>query len=319
MNMHIWQSDRSQQPAWSVPDEAPARLHPPRVPTSRNADFPWRKRLMDARAVALQLATAALLLSSLLSSTAAAVDPAKQPIYSNTPGGLLCGTDSVHPDFPPNPCAVPAGQRLIIEHVSGYTFLPTSITTTVAVSLVITDPQLGLNDAAFHTFVATKTATSGGTDVFSFSTPFRMMLHPGATFYFSWSMDPHRAFLSRSARQHLVAWPRESAQGAKMGTTEDLARFIAETQYDDLPAEVVAAAKIGILDGVANLLAGSTQPVAQIASAYTRELGGTPVASVIGHSFKTNPLNAALPMGSPVTAWTSSCRASPPPTAPYPS
>ena len=48
-----------------------------------------------------------------------------------------------------------------------------------------------------------------------------------------------------------------------MGTTEDLARFIAETQYDDLPAEVVAAAKIGILDGVANLLAGSTQPVAQ--------------------------------------------------------
>jgi len=47
-----------------------------------------------------------------------------------------------------------------------------------------------------------------------------------------------------------------------MGTTEDLARFIAETHYDDLPAAVVAAAKIGILDGVANLLAGSTQPVA---------------------------------------------------------
>jgi len=74
-----------------------------------------------------------------------------------------------------------------------------------------------------------------------------------------------------------------------MGTTEDLARFIAETHYDDLPAEVVAAAKIGILDGVANLLAGSTQPVAQIVSAYTLELGGTPVSSVIGHGFKTNP------------------------------
>ena len=58
-----------------------------------------------------------------------------------------------------------------------------------------------------------------------------------------------------------------------MGTTEDLARFIAETQYDDLPAAVVAAAKIGILDGVANLLAGSTQPVAQMVSAYTLELG----------------------------------------------
>ena len=53
-----------------------------------------------------------------------------------------------------------------------------------------------------------------------------------------------------------------------MGTTADLARFIAETQYDDLPAAVVAAAKIGILDGIANLLAGSTQPVAQLVSAY---------------------------------------------------
>ena len=52
-----------------------------------------------------------------------------------------------------------------------------------------------------------------------------------------------------------------------MGTTEDLARFIAETQYDALPAAVVAAAKIGILDGVANLLAGSAQPVAQLVSA----------------------------------------------------
>jgi len=82
-----------------------------------------------------------------------------------------------------------------------------------------------------------------------------------------------------------------------MGTTEALARFIAETQYDDLPAAVVAAAKIGILDGVANLLAGSTQPVAQIVSAYTLELGGTPVSSVIGHGFKTNPLNAAFANG----------------------
>jgi MmgE/PrpD N-terminal domain len=82
-----------------------------------------------------------------------------------------------------------------------------------------------------------------------------------------------------------------------MGATEALARFIAETQYDDLPAEVVAAAKIGIFDGVANLLAGSTQPVAQLVSAYTLELGGTPVSSVIGRGFKTDPLNAAFANG----------------------
>src|SRR4029453_11363639 len=110
-------------------------------------------------------------------------------------------------------------------------------------------------------------------------------------------MESHRAFLSVSARHSVVAWPRESTRGEKMGTTEDLARFIAETQYDDLPAEVVEAAKIGILDGVANLLAGSTQPVAQIVSAYTLELGGTPVSSVIGPGFKTHPLNAAFANG----------------------
>src|SRR4029450_6390236 len=110
-------------------------------------------------------------------------------------------------------------------------------------------------------------------------------------------MESHRAFLSVSARHSWVAWPRSSARGETMGTTEDLARFIGEPQDDDLPAAVVAAAKIGILDGVANLLAGSTQPVAPLVSAYTLELGGTPVSSVIGHGFKTNPLNAAFANG----------------------
>ena len=136
--------------------------------------------MMNARAVAL---ITAVLLSV---STAHAIEPEKQRIYSNIESTGLCGTDPQSPiDFPASPCTVPTGQRLIIEHVSGYAFLPTSTDTTVAVSLVITDAALGLSDAAFHTFVATKTNTSGGTDVFSFSIPFRMMLHSGATFHFS--------------------------------------------------------------------------------------------------------------------------------------
>jgi hypothetical protein len=135
---------------------------------------------MNARAVAL--ITPILLSLLLLASTAAALDPEKRPIYSNTPGNLLCGTHS--PPFSPSPCTVPAGQRLIIEHVSGYVFLPPSTDTATALQIVVTDPGLGLNGAAFHNFVATK--TSGGvSDTFSFSTPFRMMLNSGATFYFS--------------------------------------------------------------------------------------------------------------------------------------
>ena len=181
MTTRLWQADHSQQPPWAGSDDSQAHIHPPRVPKRRKPSSPWRRRLMHARAVARQLTMAALVSSSLLSSTAAALAPAKQPIYANAPSSLLCGTDAVHPDVPPTPCTVPAGQRLIIEHVSGYTFLPISTTTTVGVSLVITDPQLGRN-AAFHTFVATQTATAGGTEVLSFSTPLRLMWHSGATF-----------------------------------------------------------------------------------------------------------------------------------------
>lgn len=140
---------------------------------------------------ALRMITAALVSLAFLASPAVAIDPEKQPIYSNTPGGLLCGTQSQRlpqPPLPASPCTVPPGQRLIIDHVSGYSFQDVDPTkTTLAVSIVVTDAALGLNGGAFHTFVATKTsaAVNNLTDVFSFSTPFKMMLHPGATFYFS--------------------------------------------------------------------------------------------------------------------------------------
>ena len=49
-------------------------------------------------------------------SAARAVEPEKQPIYANIVNGLLCGTSTT------NQCKVPAGQRLIIEYVSGFVF-----------------------------------------------------------------------------------------------------------------------------------------------------------------------------------------------------
>jgi hypothetical protein len=141
---------------------------------------------MKAGAIVMRLAAATLLCSPVLSSTAAAVEPEKQPIYSNTPGGLMCGIRSMIP-LPTDPirCTVPAGQRLIIEYVSGYAFRFASTDTTFDVALVVSAPSLGLNDGAFHNFVATKTETSGGTDVFTFSTPFRLMLPAKSTFYFT--------------------------------------------------------------------------------------------------------------------------------------
>jgi hypothetical protein len=88
---------------------------------------------MNARGVTQ---IAAILLSlSLPSSTAAALDPEKQPIYSNTANNSLCGTHDGA--FHPSPCTVPSAQRLIIEHVSGYVFLPPSTNTTIGVKFGI--------------------------------------------------------------------------------------------------------------------------------------------------------------------------------------
>ena len=121
----------------------------------------------------------ALLPASLAMATAAAaVEPEKQPFYSNVPGGLMCGTSS------DNACKVPAGQRLIIEYVSGYVFLPPSASQFTSVNIVIKDPQLGLNGAAFHIFPAIKVNTTASNDVFAFSAPLKLMLHPNAIYYF---------------------------------------------------------------------------------------------------------------------------------------
>ena len=133
---------------------------------------------MNDRRIMQQMAMLVLVLGYFW-STAAAVEPEKQPIFSTTIGGLMCGTASS------NQCTVPAGKRLIIEHVSGYAFLSPSAKTTISVSMAIKDTQLGLNGNSFHTFIATKTNATGITDVYVFSTPLKMMLHPAATFYFS--------------------------------------------------------------------------------------------------------------------------------------
>ncbi|MGE3541578.1 MAG: MmgE/PrpD family protein [Candidatus Tectimicrobiota bacterium] len=82
-----------------------------------------------------------------------------------------------------------------------------------------------------------------------------------------------------------------------MSATRTLAQFIADTRYEQLPAPVVAAAKIAILDGVANMLGGSTQDVASIIGQYVKTLGGTPDATVIGWGFKTNAPSAAFANG----------------------
>ncbi len=82
-----------------------------------------------------------------------------------------------------------------------------------------------------------------------------------------------------------------------MSATRTLARFIANTEYDSLPVSVVEAAKTAILDGVANMAAGSVQELADIIGRYVRDSGGSPQASVVGWGYKTNPPSAAFANG----------------------
>ena len=100
-----------------------------------------------------------------------------------------------------------------------------------------------------------------------------------------------------------------------MSATQTLARFIAGTDYDSLPPPVVEAAKIAILDGVANMAAGSVQELADIIGRYVRDSGGTPQASVVGWGYKTNLRGRPSPTGSSAIAWTTRFKGSRPLTA----
>ena len=106
-------------------------------------------------------------------------DEAFEPIYSNIENGLLKGTSSS------NQATIPQGYRLIIEYVSGFIFRPPSSALNYVTTMAVTDPALGLNGAGFHIFPAIKVNSTPQEDVFAFSAPLKMMLHPGASFYFS--------------------------------------------------------------------------------------------------------------------------------------
>ena len=82
-----------------------------------------------------------------------------------------------------------------------------------------------------------------------------------------------------------------------MNETQTLAQFIADTQYETLPPPVVVAAKIAILDGVANMVAGSVQELSDIIGRYVRDSGGTAQSSVVGWGYRTNPPAAAFANG----------------------
>jgi 2-methylcitrate dehydratase PrpD len=65
-----------------------------------------------------------------------------------------------------------------------------------------------------------------------------------------------------------------------MNETRALARFVAETRFDDLPRGLVDNCKITVLDAIGAGFVGAVQPWRQRIVSVVRALGGAPEASV---------------------------------------
>jgi 2-methylcitrate dehydratase PrpD len=79
--------------------------------------------------------------------------------------------------------------------------------------------------------------------------------------------------------------------------TETLARFVIETRASDLPEETLDAARDALLDTVGVALAGTREPVGELAARWVRELGAKPQATCWGTDLATSPAEAAFANG----------------------
>ena len=87
-----------------------------------------------------------------------------------------------------------------------------------------------------------------------------------------------------------------------MTISQDLARFIVNTEYEDLPSEVVAASKRFLIDTLGLGIGGATTAQGQAMLAVLRETGGAEVATVIGSSVRVSRPQAALGNGAFIRA-----------------
>ena len=82
-----------------------------------------------------------------------------------------------------------------------------------------------------------------------------------------------------------------------MNTTERIAQFVVSLELDDVPGQAREIAKGGIVDALGAAIAGTQTEAAKIVTRWTRALGGTPTAGVIGGGFKASPATAARANG----------------------
>ena len=86
------------------------------------------------------------------------------------------------------------------------------------------------------------------------------------------------------------------------GLTEEVARFIVETKWSDLPEEVVENGRKSILDGLGLALSGSVAKSGEIVGEHLASLGARGPATVIGNDLRQPPRLAAFANGTAIHA-----------------
>ena len=82
-----------------------------------------------------------------------------------------------------------------------------------------------------------------------------------------------------------------------MGATETIARWVVNTNYEDIPPDAIRVANESCFDLLGVILAGSVQPVGQIIQKYVSDQGAVPEATVLSGGGQTTLANAALANG----------------------
>ena len=92
----------------------------------------------------------------------------------------------------------------------------------------------------------------------------------------------------------LAVSPIRTAAAASTDVTGRLARYMVAARERALPQTVLVECKHRILDTFGAMVSGSSMKPGMMATSYVRGLGGQEQASVIGSSFRTTMVNAAL-------------------------
>jgi 2-methylcitrate dehydratase PrpD len=82
--------------------------------------------------------------------------------------------------------------------------------------------------------------------------------------------------------------------------TRQIAQFVRETNYEDIPAAIVDEFKIFVLDTIAAGFIGSLQPWTKKLVGVVHALGGNPEASVFNHDWRIDVSRAALINGTAI-------------------